>query len=134
MTVTAEIPSFQLGNAAEPGTVWDGGTGNPDTGAPFWARNSHCPPSPGLGFACLYQAAAVMTAKRCRARLALANALARSGMGLTFLMAPFTQLLIEIYAWQGEPAPPCSLKFVFLLPLFQIHRRSGRVFGEIWAG
>ncbi|NXR74010.1 MOT5 protein, partial [Pycnonotus jocosus] len=55
----------------------------------------------GLGFACLYQAAAVMTAKRCRARLALANALARSGMGLTFLMAPFTQLLIELYAWQG---------------------------------
>ncbi|NXO44996.1 MOT5 protein, partial [Locustella ochotensis] len=55
----------------------------------------------GLGFACLYQAAAVMMAKRCRARLALANALARSGMGLTFLMAPFTQLLIELYAWQG---------------------------------
>ncbi|XP_063274506.1 monocarboxylate transporter 5 isoform X2 [Prinia subflava] len=56
---------------------------------------------PGMGFACLYQAAAVMTAKRCRARLALSNALARSGMGLTFLMAPFTQLLIELYAWQG---------------------------------
>uniref|UniRef100_A0A8D2P3I9 Solute carrier family 16 member 4 n=1 Tax=Zosterops lateralis melanops TaxID=1220523 RepID=A0A8D2P3I9_ZOSLA len=55
----------------------------------------------GLGFACLYQAAAVMTAKRCRARLAFSNALARSGMGLTFLMAPFTQLLIELYAWQG---------------------------------
>ncbi|NXQ72225.1 MOT5 protein, partial [Quiscalus mexicanus] len=55
----------------------------------------------GLGFACLYQAAAVMTAKRCRARLALSNALARSGMGLTFLMAPFTQLLIEAYGWQG---------------------------------
>ncbi|XP_063274509.1 monocarboxylate transporter 5 isoform X5 [Prinia subflava] len=55
----------------------------------------------GMGFACLYQAAAVMTAKRCRARLALSNALARSGMGLTFLMAPFTQLLIELYAWQG---------------------------------
>ncbi|NXO64397.1 MOT5 protein, partial [Phainopepla nitens] len=55
----------------------------------------------GMGFACLYQAAAVMTAKRCRARLAFCNALARSGMGLTFLMAPFTQLLIEAYAWQG---------------------------------
>ncbi|NXI21501.1 MOT5 protein, partial [Sterrhoptilus dennistouni] len=55
----------------------------------------------GLGFACLYQAAAVVTAKRCRARLAFSNALARSGMGLTFLMAPFTQLLIELYAWQG---------------------------------
>ncbi|NXC01539.1 MOT5 protein, partial [Orthonyx spaldingii] len=55
----------------------------------------------GMGFACLYQAAAVMIAKRCRARLALANALGRSGMGLTFLMAPFTQLLIESYGWQG---------------------------------
>ncbi|NXH59430.1 MOT5 protein, partial [Rhabdornis inornatus] len=56
---------------------------------------------PGMGFACLYQAAAVMTAKRCRARLAFCNALARSGMGLTFLMAPFTQLLIEAYSWKG---------------------------------
>ncbi|NWY70453.1 MOT5 protein, partial [Erithacus rubecula] len=56
---------------------------------------------PGLGFACLYQAAAVVTAKRCRARLALCNALARSGMGLTFLVAPFSQLLIEAYGWQG---------------------------------
>uniref|UniRef100_A0A8C9NKW9 Solute carrier family 16 member 4 n=1 Tax=Serinus canaria TaxID=9135 RepID=A0A8C9NKW9_SERCA len=55
----------------------------------------------GMGFACLYQAAAVMTAKRCRAHLAFCNALARSGMGLTFLMAPFTQLLIEAYGWQG---------------------------------
>ncbi|NWX28392.1 MOT5 protein, partial [Notiomystis cincta] len=55
----------------------------------------------GAGFACLYQAAAVMTAKRCRARLAFCSALARSGMGLTFLMAPFTQLLIEAYGWQG---------------------------------
>ncbi|NXO77766.1 MOT5 protein, partial [Sitta europaea] len=55
----------------------------------------------GLGFACLYQAAAVLTAKRCRARLALCNALARSGMGLTFLLAPFAQLLMEAYGWQG---------------------------------
>ncbi|XP_027521498.1 monocarboxylate transporter 5 [Corapipo altera] len=55
----------------------------------------------GLGFSCLYQAAAVMTAKRCRARLGFSNALARSGMGLTFLMAPFTQLLLDSYGWQG---------------------------------
>ncbi|NWH82096.1 MOT5 protein, partial [Piaya cayana] len=55
----------------------------------------------GMGFACLYQAAAVMTAKRCRARLAFSNAIARSGMGLTFLIAPFTQLLIDFYGWQG---------------------------------
>ncbi|NXI96764.1 MOT5 protein, partial [Psophia crepitans] len=55
----------------------------------------------GMGFACLYQAAAVMTAKRCRTRLAFSNAIARSGMGLTFLIAPFTQLLIDFYGWQG---------------------------------
>ncbi|NXP25830.1 MOT5 protein, partial [Scytalopus superciliaris] len=55
----------------------------------------------GLGFACLYQAAAVMTAKHCRARLGFSNAVARSGMGLTFLMAPFTQLLLDLYGWQG---------------------------------
>ncbi|NXS53937.1 MOT5 protein, partial [Brachypteracias leptosomus] len=55
----------------------------------------------GMGFACLYQAAAVMTAKRCRTRLGFSNAVARSGMGLTFLLAPFTQLLIDFYGWQG---------------------------------
>ncbi|XP_062481665.1 monocarboxylate transporter 5 isoform X3 [Pezoporus occidentalis] len=55
----------------------------------------------GMGFACLYQAATVMTAKRCRTRLAFASAIARSGMGLTFLIAPFTQLLIDFYGWQG---------------------------------
>ncbi|XP_052554404.1 monocarboxylate transporter 5 isoform X1 [Tympanuchus pallidicinctus] len=55
----------------------------------------------GMGFCCLYQAAAVMTAKRCRTRLAFSNAIARSGMGLTFLTAPFTQLLIDTYGWQG---------------------------------
>ncbi|NXC17932.1 MOT5 protein, partial [Corythaeola cristata] len=55
----------------------------------------------GMGFCCLYQAAAVMMAKRCRTRLAFSNAIARSGMGLTFLIAPFTQLLIDFYGWQG---------------------------------
>ncbi|KFV04885.1 Monocarboxylate transporter 5, partial [Pterocles gutturalis] len=55
----------------------------------------------GMGFACLYQAAAVMTAKHCRTRLAFSNAIARSGMGLTFLIAPFTQLLIDFYGWAG---------------------------------
>ncbi|XP_053882700.1 monocarboxylate transporter 5 isoform X2 [Malaclemys terrapin pileata] len=55
----------------------------------------------GLGFACLYQAAAVMTARYFKKRLALSNALARSGMGLTFILAPFTQLLIDFYGWQG---------------------------------
>ncbi|NXE50395.1 MOT5 protein, partial [Casuarius casuarius] len=55
----------------------------------------------GMGFSCLYQAAAVMMAKRCRKRLAFSSAIARSGMGLTFLLAPFTQLLIDFYGWQG---------------------------------
>ncbi|NXP50697.1 MOT5 protein, partial [Heliornis fulica] len=55
----------------------------------------------GLGFACLYQAAAVTMAKRCTRRLAFSNAVARSGMGLTFLIAPFTQLLLDFYGWQG---------------------------------
>ncbi|XP_062451231.1 monocarboxylate transporter 5 [Rhea pennata] len=55
----------------------------------------------GMGFSCLYQAAAVMMAKRCRKRLAFSSAIARSGMGLTFLIAPFTQLLIDFYGWQG---------------------------------
>ncbi|XP_019401797.1 PREDICTED: monocarboxylate transporter 5 isoform X1 [Crocodylus porosus] len=55
----------------------------------------------GLGFACLYQTAAVMTARYFKKRLALSIAIARSGMGLTFVLAPFTQLLIDIYGWQG---------------------------------
>ncbi|NXW90728.1 MOT5 protein, partial [Alopecoenas beccarii] len=55
----------------------------------------------GVGFSCLYQAAAVMTAKRCRTRLGFSNAVARAGMGLTFLIAPFTQFLIDFYGWQG---------------------------------
>ncbi|XP_028924846.1 monocarboxylate transporter 5 isoform X2 [Ornithorhynchus anatinus] len=55
----------------------------------------------GLGFSCLYQTASVMTARYFRKRLALSTAIARSGMGLTFLMAPFTQILIDIYDWKG---------------------------------
>lgn len=43
-----------------------------------------------------------MTAKRCRTRLGFSNAVARAGMGLTFLIAPFTQFLIDFYGWQGE--------------------------------
>lgn len=77
----------------------------------------------GMGFACLYQAAAVMTAKRCRTRLAFSNAIARSGMGLTFLIAPFTQLLIDFYGWQGER--------IFCLFKFSSIKRA---FEDIWAG
>ncbi|XP_067387982.1 monocarboxylate transporter 5 isoform X2 [Emydura macquarii macquarii] len=55
----------------------------------------------GLGFACLYQAAGVMTARYFKKRLGLSTAIARSGMGLTFVLAPFTQLLIDFYGWQG---------------------------------
>uniref|UniRef100_A0A4X2KXT4 Solute carrier family 16 member 4 n=1 Tax=Vombatus ursinus TaxID=29139 RepID=A0A4X2KXT4_VOMUR len=56
---------------------------------------------PGLGSACLYHAAAVMTAKYFKKRLALSTAVARSGMGLTFLLAPLTKILIDEYDWPG---------------------------------
>ncbi|KAJ6659515.1 hypothetical protein lerEdw1_018750 [Lerista edwardsae] len=56
----------------------------------------------GLGFACLYQVAAVMTVKYFRKRLALANAIGRSGMGLSVALAPFVQLLTDTYGWRGS--------------------------------
>ncbi|XP_006149623.1 monocarboxylate transporter 5 isoform X2 [Tupaia chinensis] len=56
---------------------------------------------PGLGSALLYQVAAVAITKYFKKRLALATAIARSGMGLTFLLAPFTKLLIDLYDWTG---------------------------------
>ncbi|KAL7884959.1 hypothetical protein AOLI_G00077290 [Acnodon oligacanthus] len=55
----------------------------------------------GLGFALLYQATSVVTAAYFRKRLATAYSIGRSGMGLTFALAPFTQLLLDQYAWQG---------------------------------
>lgn len=55
----------------------------------------------GMGFALLYQAFSVVTALYFRKRLATAYAIGRSGMGLTFALAPFTQLLLDQYAWQG---------------------------------
>ncbi|KAJ8360657.1 hypothetical protein SKAU_G00171820, partial [Synaphobranchus kaupii] len=55
----------------------------------------------GLGFALLYQATSVITAMYFRKRLATAYSIGRSGMGLTFALAPFTQLLLEQYGWQG---------------------------------
>ncbi|XP_034000767.1 monocarboxylate transporter 5 isoform X1 [Trematomus bernacchii] len=55
----------------------------------------------GMGFALLYQAFSVVTAMYFRKRLATAYAIGRSGMGLTFALAPFTQLLLDKYAWQG---------------------------------
>uniref|UniRef100_A0A8C7ZX36 Solute carrier family 16 member 4 n=1 Tax=Oryzias sinensis TaxID=183150 RepID=A0A8C7ZX36_9TELE len=55
----------------------------------------------GIGFALLYQAFSVVTALYFRKRLATAYAIGRSGMGLTFALAPFTQLLLDQYAWQG---------------------------------
>ncbi|KAK1899295.1 Monocarboxylate transporter 5 [Dissostichus eleginoides] len=55
----------------------------------------------GIGFALLYQAFSVVTAMYFRKRLATAYAIGRSGMGLTFALAPFTQLLLDKYAWQG---------------------------------
>lgn len=57
---------------------------------------------PGLGFALLYQATSVVTVTYFRKRLATAYSIGRSGMGLTFALAPFTQLLLDQYAWQGN--------------------------------
>ncbi|XP_037132675.1 monocarboxylate transporter 5 isoform X1 [Syngnathus acus] len=55
----------------------------------------------GMGFALLYQSFSVVTALYFRKKLATAYAIGRSGMGLTFALAPFTQLLLDQYAWQG---------------------------------
>ncbi|KAM6982313.1 monocarboxylate transporter 5 isoform 1-T3 [Tautogolabrus adspersus] len=55
----------------------------------------------GMGFALLYQSFSVVTSLYFRKRLATAYAIGRSGMGLTFALAPFTQLLLDQYAWQG---------------------------------
>ncbi|XP_067269887.1 monocarboxylate transporter 5 [Pseudorasbora parva] len=55
----------------------------------------------GLGFALLYQATSVVTVTYFRKRLATAYSIGRSGMGLTFALAPFTQLLLDQYAWHG---------------------------------
>nr|XP_034356998.1 monocarboxylate transporter 5 isoform X4 [Arvicanthis niloticus] len=56
---------------------------------------------PGLGSAFLYQVAAVVITKYFKKRLGLSTAIARSGMGLTFLLAPFTKFLIDLYDWTG---------------------------------
>lgn len=56
---------------------------------------------PGLGSAFLYQVAAVVITKYFKKRLGLSTAIARSGMGLTFLLAPFTKFLIDLYDWSG---------------------------------
>ncbi|KAJ0064282.1 hypothetical protein NL108_001615, partial [Boleophthalmus pectinirostris] len=55
----------------------------------------------GIGFALLYQSFSVVTAMYFKKRLATAYAIGRCGMGLTFGLAPFTQLLLDQYAWQG---------------------------------
>ncbi|XP_077567053.1 monocarboxylate transporter 5 [Stigmatopora nigra] len=55
----------------------------------------------GMGFALLYQSFSVVTALYFRKKLATAYSIGRSGMGLTFALAPFTQLLLDRYAWQG---------------------------------
>uniref|UniRef100_G3WAS2 Solute carrier family 16 member 4 n=1 Tax=Sarcophilus harrisii TaxID=9305 RepID=G3WAS2_SARHA len=56
---------------------------------------------PGLGSAYIYHAATVITAKYFKKRLGLSIAIARSGMGLTFLLAPLTKILIDEYDWPG---------------------------------
>ncbi|XP_023612847.1 monocarboxylate transporter 5 isoform X1 [Myotis lucifugus] len=56
---------------------------------------------PGLGSAFLYQGAIVVMSKYFKKRLGLSTAIARSGMGLTFLLAPFAKVLIDLYDWTG---------------------------------
>nr|KAF6398012.1 solute carrier family 16 member 4 [Rousettus aegyptiacus] len=56
---------------------------------------------PGLGSAFLYQVAVVLISKYFKKRLALSTAISRAGMGLTFLLAPFTKFLIDQYDWTG---------------------------------
>ncbi|XP_078466608.1 monocarboxylate transporter 5-like isoform X1 [Lampetra planeri] len=55
----------------------------------------------GLGYALLYQSGTVMVACYFKRRLSTAYSVSRSGMGLTFVLAPFTQLLLETYHWRG---------------------------------
>uniref|UniRef100_A0A673VV51 Solute carrier family 16 member 4 n=1 Tax=Suricata suricatta TaxID=37032 RepID=A0A673VV51_SURSU len=56
---------------------------------------------PGLGAAFLYQSASVVATKYFKKRLAFSTAIARSGMGLTVLIAPFIKVLIDLYDWTG---------------------------------
>ncbi|KAF6075899.1 solute carrier family 16 member 4 [Phyllostomus discolor] len=56
---------------------------------------------PGLGSALLYQSALLMITKYFKKRLALSTAIARSGMGLAFLLAPFAKAMIDLYGWTG---------------------------------
>ncbi|KAB1273147.1 Monocarboxylate transporter 5 [Camelus dromedarius] len=72
---------------------------------------------PGLGSAFLYQAAAVVTTKYFKKRLALSTAIARSGMGLTFLLAPFTKVLIDLYGWTGD-------QLAYFIPTFHLVARA----------
>ncbi|KAM5294628.1 LOW QUALITY PROTEIN: monocarboxylate transporter 5 [Glossophaga mutica] len=59
---------------------------------------------PGLGSAPLYQSALLLMSKYFKKRLALSIAIARSGMGLTLLLAPFAEVLIDLYDWTGALA------------------------------
>ncbi|XP_045673052.1 monocarboxylate transporter 5 isoform X2 [Phyllostomus hastatus] len=56
---------------------------------------------PGLGSALLYQSALLIITKYFKKRLALSTAIARSGMGLTFLLVPFARAMIDLYDWTG---------------------------------
>ena len=71
-----------------------------------------------MGFALLYQSFSVVTALYFRKRLATAYAIGRSGMGLTFALAPFTQLLLDQYAWQGRREKSVNEQEVLVCFLF----------------
>ncbi|XP_054420767.1 LOW QUALITY PROTEIN: monocarboxylate transporter 5 [Pteronotus mesoamericanus] len=55
----------------------------------------------GLGFSLLYQTAVVVISKYFKKRLGLSTAIARSGVGLACLLAPFAKVLIDLYDWTG---------------------------------
>ncbi|KAM7053900.1 LOW QUALITY PROTEIN: monocarboxylate transporter 5 [Molossus nigricans] len=55
----------------------------------------------GLGSAFSYQASMVVISKYFKKRLALSTAIGHSGIGLTFLFAPFTKVQVDLYAWTG---------------------------------
>ncbi|XP_072929004.1 monocarboxylate transporter 5-like [Hemitrygon akajei] len=75
----------------------------------------------GCGFAFLSQAAVLNTTRYFRRRLSMACAISRSGTGLTFILAPFIQYLLDEYGWQGSVLILCGLT-LHLIPLGMLNR------------
>ncbi|XP_072136242.1 monocarboxylate transporter 5-like [Mobula birostris] len=75
----------------------------------------------GCGFAFLSQAAVLNTTKYFRRRFSMACAISRSGTGLTFVLAPFIQYLLNEYGWKGTVLILCGLT-LHLIPLGMLNR------------